>query len=465
MGWQPLLRPLARGLLGAIALALTGTANALCPADLPRAIEAQIQQPVWQTGQWGIEVRNLRTGEVLYSHQATKLFLVASNVKLTTTAAALAYWGANHRFETVVSAPGRSPLLERVRFQGGFDPSLSSTDLAQIARTLAAQGVQRIQTLEIGGATTVWLEPTWAIEDLTMGYAVPVTRLSVNQNALEVEATPQALGQPLALTWREPQAAQGWQLLNETRTVATSEPEFLESEVSDRQIIIRGQLHEGSAPGDIRVPLTQPAPYIQAQIRQALQGAGISVAQTRLIESTDHLPNIVLRHASPPLAELIVPINQSSDNFYAEVLHIALEQARPGYRQQYLQQQHPEPAVLVDGSGLSRQNWLTPRTLTRLLQVVYGRPEFPVWRRSLPLAGTSGTLRSRFQQTPAQGRVWAKTGTLRGVVALSGYADPPQHPPLVFSVVVNQAGRSAADLRRGLDAVVLKLIDLVSCRP
>jgi len=463
----PLYRYLARGLIAAIALGLgsPALARAICPAELGTAIERHLQQPQWQSGQWGIAVQVLGTGAVLYSHQADKLFLVASNVKLTTTAAALAYWGANYRLETVISATGRSPQLERLRVQGGFDPSLSDQDLQQIARTLAQQGVQRIQTLEIAGAQKTWIEPTWALEDLKMGDAAAVTRLSVNQNALEVDALPQQLGQPLTLVWRQPTAARSWQLVNQTRTVATSEPEFLEAEVGDRQITIRGQLHVGSAAGDIRVPLPQPAPYIQGQIEQALQAAGITVEGTTLIEATDHLPEVLLRHASPPIGELIVPINQNSDNFYAEMLYAALEQARSGYRQEYLDQQGLGTVVLVDGSGLSRQNWLTPHALTTLLQGVYRRPDYPLWRRSLPLAATSGTLRNRFQGTAAQGRVWAKTGTLRGVVALAGYAAPPHHPPLAFSIVLNQAGTPTPQLRNGLDAIVLELIKLANCAP
>ncbi|WP_448514438.1 D-alanyl-D-alanine carboxypeptidase, partial [Parathermosynechococcus lividus] len=85
--------------------------------------------------------------------------------------------------------------------------------------------------------------------------------------------------------------------------------------------------------------------------------------------------------------------------------------------------------------------------------------------RSLPLAATSGTLRNRFQGTAAQGRVWAKTGTLRGVVALAGYAAPPHHPPLAFSIVLNQAGTPTPQLRNGLDAIVLELIKLANCAP
>lgn len=453
MAWLRWLLPPA----SLIVLLVSPAAFGLCRQDLARALQQEIQSPQWQRGQWGIVVRDLTTGDLLYDYQGEKLFGVASNVKLTTVAAALDYWGVNHTFVTTLSA--RSPDRTTVRLQGSFDPSFSSQDLQQMAANLAQQGIRQIPVLEIGGVTPVTIEPTWAIEDLTMGYAAVVTRFSVNQNALNLEVVPQQLGQPLAL--RQP--AVNFRVVNETRTVAPSEPEFLESEVRGQQIIVRGQLHGGSEPAEMRIPLTEPIPYLQQQVQRAFAQAGIQVQQIRLVETAEPLADVLVRHASPPLGALILPILQESDNFYAEMLLAALEAAQPGYRQRYLQQIGVQGAVLVDGSGLSRQNWLTPNGLVTLLQQMARTGYASLWRRSLPLAGRSGTLRQRFRNTAAQDRVWAKTGTLRGVVALAGYVEPVQDRPLVFSLVVNQGGEATTQLRAGLDRIVVLLAQLQAC--
>ncbi len=442
-----------------IVLLVSTPAFGLCRQDLTRSIEQEIQNPQWQQGQWGIVIRDLTSGEVLYNHQGEKLFLVASNVKLTTVAAALDYWGANHTFVTTLSA--RSPDRATVRLQGSFDPSFSSQDLQQMAASLAQQGIRQIPVLEIGGVTSVTIEPTWAIEDLAMGYAAVVTRFSVNQNALNLEVVPQQLGQPLAL--RQQEGTLPWRVVNETRTVAISEAEFLESEVRGQQIIVRGQLHVGSEPEEMRIPLSEPRAYLRQQVQRAFAQAGIEVQQIRLVETAEPLADVLVRHASRPLGELILPILQESDNFYAEMLLGALEAAQPGYRQRYLRQLGIQDAVLVDGSGLSRQNWLTPNGLVTLLQQMAGTDQASLWWRSLPLAGRSGTLRQRFRNTAAQDRVWAKTGTLRGVVALAGYVEPVQDRPLVFSLVVNQGGEATAQLRAGLDRLVVLLAQLQTC--
>ncbi|URR35455.1 D-alanyl-D-alanine carboxypeptidase/D-alanyl-D-alanine-endopeptidase [Thermosynechococcus sp. HN-54] len=442
-----------------LVLLVSPAAFSLCRQDLARALQQEIQNPQWQRGQWGMVVRDLTTGDLLYDYQGEKLFLVASNVKLTTVAAALDYWGANHRFITTLSA--RSPDRTTLRLQGSFDPSFSSQDLQQMAVRLAQEGIRQIQVLEIGGITPVRMEPTWAIEDLTMGYAAVVTRFSVNQNALNLKVIPQELAQPLAL--RQPEGSLPWPVVNETRTVSTAEAEFLESEVRGQQMIVRGQLHVGSEPAEMRIPLPQPTSYLQQQVQRAFAQAGIQVRQIRLVETADPLPDVLVPHASPPLAELILPILQESDNFYAEMLLAALEAAQPGYRQRYLERIGVPVAVLVDGSGLSRQNWLTPHGLVTLLQHIEQTNDASLWRRSLPLAGRSGTLRQRFRGTAAQDRVWAKTGTLRGVVALAGYVEPLQDRPLVFSIVVNQGGQATGELRAGLDRMVVLLAQLQSC--
>ncbi|RMH63365.1 MAG: D-alanyl-D-alanine carboxypeptidase/D-alanyl-D-alanine-endopeptidase [Cyanobacteria bacterium J003] len=453
MVWLRWLLPPASLILLLVSPAVFG----LCRQDLARAIAQEIQNPQWQRGQWGIVVRDLSSGEVLYNHQGEKLFLVASNVKLTTVAAALDYWGASHRFVTTLSA--RSPDRTTLRLQGSFDPSFSSQALQQMATSLAQQGIRQIQVLELGGVTPVTIEPTWAIEDLTMGNAAVIPRLSINQNALNLEVRPQQLGQPLAL--RQPET--NFRVVNETRTVAPSEPEFLESEVRGQQIIVRGQLHRGSEPAEMRIPLREPIPYLQQQVQRAFAQAGIQVQQIRPVETAEPLPDLLVRHASPPLGQLILPILQESDNFYAEMLFAALDAAQPGYRQRYLAQIGVQGAVLVDGSGLSRQDWLTPNGLVTLLQQMARTDHALLWRRSLPLAGRSGTLRQRLRDTAAQDRVWAKTGTLRGVAALAGYVEPLEDRPLVFSMVVNQAGETTAHLRAGLDRMVVLLAQLRAC--
>jgi D-alanyl-D-alanine carboxypeptidase/D-alanyl-D-alanine-endopeptidase (penicillin-binding protein 4) len=120
----------------------------------------------------------------------------------------------------------------------------------------------------------------------------------------------------------------------------------------------------------------------------------------------------------------------------------------------------PDAYRQADGSGLSRSNLTQPAAIVSLLRAMHGNSEF---YRSLPVAGRSGTLRNRFNGTAAQGRVFAKTGTLNGVRALSGYLEHPTHGTLVFSIMVNQPGQSGTVLVNTIDRLVLALMQLESC--
>ena len=124
---------------------------------------------------------------------------------------------------------------------------------------------------------------------------------------------------------------------------------------------------------------------------------------------------------------------------------------------------NPESYVLVDGSGLSRHNLLSPDAIAQTLQLMSQTPHAKVYRASLPVAGVSGSLKNRLRNTAAQGRVYAKTGGMTGVSALSGYLDVPDYQPLVFSIIVNQSDQSFATLRQAIDEIVLLLTRLRSC--
>ncbi len=118
-----------------------------------------------------------------------------------------------------------------------------------------------------------------------------------------------------------------------------------------------------------------------------------------------------------------------------------------------------------DGSGLSHNNLATPRTLVSTLRAMYDGRGHEVFLASLPVAGISGTLKHRLQQTTAQGTVRAKTGTLRGVKALSGYIDHPEYGTLVFSIITNQPiNQPSAPIVQGVDEIVLQFSKLTSCQ-
>ena len=174
-------------------------------------------------------------------------------------------------------------------------------------------------------------------------------------------------------------------------------------------------------------------------------------------------PNGQIRSTS--IGNWIKVTNLRSNNAYANVLlsylggSQSVEQAlttlgidAKGYR-------------LSDGSGLSRHNLATPRTLVSTLRAMYHARGNEVFLASLPVAGISGTLKNRLRQTSAQGLVKAKTGSLRGVRALSGYVEHPEYGTLVFSIITNQSiNQSSTPVVQAIDDIVVSLSKFTNCR-
>ncbi len=482
--------------------------ESLCPAQLGAAIDAVLDRPQFRRARWGILIEPLSSdgfaehgrlhtilagrralndastvnqNHVLYSRDAHRYFIPASNVKLLTTAAALLQLGSEFRIRTsvyvseAVASPEASAGAGSLRVVGRGDPSLTDAQLRDLAQQLKRQGVRNVQHLIVDDGyfqgDTVNL--TWEWEDVQADYGASVNSLILNQNAVELTLSPQQLGQPLRVSWTDPIAARQWRVENESVTASAVAPDSLRvSAVLGQPVLrIKGQLAVDADPESFGLAILDPAEYFLQHFRRVLAAEGISVNRASVASNagtTEERELAVVE--SPPLAVLLNQTNQESNNLYAEVLlrslssdansnsaDIGLEALRATLTDLGVD---PESYVLVDGSGLSRRNLVSPEAIAQTLKLMAQTPQGTVYRASLPIAGVSGTLKRRFRNTAAQGNLQAKTGTLTGVSALSGYLDVPNYQPLVFSIMVNQSDQSVETLRQAIDEIVLLLTRL-----
>jgi D-alanyl-D-alanine carboxypeptidase/D-alanyl-D-alanine-endopeptidase (penicillin-binding protein 4) len=153
-------------------------------------------------------------------------------------------------------------------------------------------------------------------------------------------------------------------------------------------------------------------------------------------------------HTSVQVAEDVTVINKTSQNLHAELLLRLLGKVNgtdgsfeQGTRvvRQFLIDAGVEDGdfFFYDGSGMSPDDKITPRAYTQLLSYASRQPWGAAWRDTLPVAGVDGTLTERFRKSPLKGRMWAKTGTLNEVNALSGYLTAASGNTLAFSILVN----------------------------
>jgi serine-type D-Ala-D-Ala carboxypeptidase/endopeptidase (penicillin-binding protein 4) len=467
---------------------LAQAVGGVCPAQLSGRLSASAQKWPLSSAGWGMVVQTLgqtsgqSKPQTLYSKSPTALLVPASNTKVLTTAAALARLGPNYRIRTAVygnPANASSGALATLRIVGQGDPGLTTPQLNRLATTLQAKGIRQVGQL-IGDDTYFKgpaINPYWDPDDTVEAYGAAVTSLILNQNIIGLTMVPQGLGQPLLAKWDDPTDQDDWRLNNDTATVSRSSGESIDTSRSGNVVTVSGQLRVGSAPELVGVAVPNAGNYLVGKFRKVLGRNGITVNSSTLVRSSPRTPGEVELASveSEPLSQMIFVTNQESNNLYAEALMKTLGQMQnPATTNATVSGTAAIRTILaglgvdsagialVDGSGLADRNRISALALAQTLQAVAAYPNFETYRRSLPVSGRSGTLKDRFKNSAAQGIVFAKTGTITGAVSLSGYVYPPNHPPVVFSVIVN-SGASASSVRSQVDSLVLTLAQLRRC--
>jgi D-alanyl-D-alanine carboxypeptidase/D-alanyl-D-alanine-endopeptidase (penicillin-binding protein 4) len=487
-------------LLAAASLATSvAQAREPLPDPLRLAIERVIDRPQFKAAFWGVEVRSLRSGRVLYARNAGKNLKPASTFKLLTTAAVLDALAPDERLRTTVESAGRvdaaGRLIGDVFLVGRGDTSLSgrfvdgryvepsarsgerriTAELEQLADQVKAAGVQRIEGRLIGHAGLFKGERRghdWSWEDLVWCYGAEISALSFNDNCAELKATAgERVGDPLVIE-RNPPSSYYQVVSTATTSAAGIKSELtLVRDPGSNVIKLSGTHPLGEKPWQGSVALEDPARYAVTVFREVLEGRGIRL-EGELATASEPLPEglrVLAAFDGPPLAELVKGVNKPSQNLHTEMLLRLLASRVKGEGSieaghavlgEFLERigVASEPGELQDASGLSRSDLLRPHELVSLLVAMDKHPRAQAFRDSLPVAGRDGTLRNRMKGTPAEGRVFAKTGLIRHVNAMAGYATTRAGERLVFSIVVNHHTGEAREAIAAIDEVASLLV-------
>jgi len=452
-------------------------AEKYCPAQFQQQVNTLLQRPDLSRAQWGILIKPLTDQTPLFAHQSEKLFIPASTQKLLTTAIALDQLGPNFQFQTQVfaeDAPRPSDQLRILQIITSGDPTLQPQNLKVIGEKLQTLGIRHIQQLQLVDQIppSQYHRPSWEWDDLQYYYAPAVNQAILADNQVTLTLTPQALGEPLKVSWSEAIVASQWRVINQTRTVANpQQPIQIEQNRGKGELILRGELAPKAEGDRTGLAIPDPAQYFLDTLQKTLEQQGITVDQAQIRrQSLPVAAQPLLSIPSPPLSELIKTINQNSDNLYAEALFNQLLISESPSSSSALWQDRlqalgmPEtPIRIKDGSGLSRQNLISPQTLVQLLSVLAQSPQGSTYLDSLPVAGKSGTLKNRFRDSPLAGKVQAKTGTLTGVVTLAGFESEIPLGTLVFSIMVNNSDLAAPVLREAMDQILLWSAQVEPC--
>ena len=450
-------------------------------------------------GEWGLLIVDAETGETLYELNADKYFMPASNMKLFTTALALAKLSADYRFHTTLETRGTiSPdgvVTGDLFLVGRGDPNLSNRKfpydlkeefdgppektIAELADALVAKGVKEIAGDVVGDDSYFPREAYpngWEIDDMVWEYGAAVSAIVVNDNTVTLTLTAgESAGTPVQAAVAPSTA--DFIVQNDVVTSAAEAKSdlTLTREPNSKIVVIRGTMPAHSTPRKLVLAIHDPAQHAAALLTRLLVERGVKVSgvsrSMHIAEPGGAAPRAVLaEHVSVPLGDSVKLVNKISQNLHTEMLLRAAARntgvwnttddlmkvpadfyAAAGIA--------PGDVIQTDGSGLSRHDLVTPRAIVALLKYAQGQPWFAPYFASLPVAGVDGTLETLMKNTPSTGRIHAKTGSVEHVRTRSGFADTASGRRLIFSFLSNNQGGKNHEASDALDGLCLAMIE------
>ncbi len=413
----------------------------------------------------------------LYERHADRPMIPASNMKVVTAAATLSLLGPDYRFETSFSTDSdvTSPVLNgNLYVRGSGDPSLVSEELWKIADEFRTRGIERItgdivlDASYFDGLATA----TDAAGDGDRAYHARTSALSANFNTVRVHVHPGAKARDAARVELSPET--GFvDVLSDATTCSAHRSQTIQvrrSLESGRNVVrVSGRIPVGHRGKVFYRNIDDPVGSFGATLVSFLEGAGIALDGSVVQGAEPDNARELLVHRSKPLSLIVRDLNKFSNNFTAEQLLKTLgamngdggnpDDGSPGNEStdhgprasgttasgatvlmDYLEQLGIDTAELriADGSGLSRENRLTVRSLAGVIREMYA--DFGVgseYLSSLSVSGTDGTLGDRMGFGGLTGALRAKTGLLDGVTAISGVMETVTGKRVLFSIIVN----------------------------
>lgn len=468
------------------------------PQSLARRLDRVLDQPPFNRASWGVVLMD-SAGKVLFERNAERFFVPASNTKLVVSAVASALLPPDFVAHTDVYGAGvleagvlRGDLVIYGRGDPTFDKRCYDVDtlalgacdarwmrIEAIADSLAARGLHQVAGAIVGDGS--YFEPhvvhdAWETYDLNWWYAAPVSGLGFNDNSVDITwRAGSSVGAPAAITF-DPDIDY-FQFENRTSTVAAGVRRTIDffREPGTLRIWAEGSVPLDTASHREYFAFPDPNHYFATALRTVLARRGMSVAGPTL-STTDSTRYREAREApalatvaSRPLSDILFPILNSSQNWFAEMLLKILGREKAGegswdagirVERQFLMDSVKVDSTafhLHDGSGLTTHNLISPRALAQILAFTWRHPNRARFIRALPRAGAPGSLKDRFRGSPLDGRVLGKTGSIQHVNSLSGYVERPRGGPLVFSIVLNHHTARYADALKQIDSLVVEM--------
>ncbi len=435
---MPLLT-LARKLLFTLGVAVTTTQALAVPID-------DYKQYLPDGTNLALVAQKVGSNTPLIDYNAQQMALPASTQKVVTALAALLQLGPDYRFVTnfETSAKLNDKTLAGdlvIRFSG--DPTLTRQQIRNMANALKQIGIQKVEgdlIVDISAFASHDKAPGWVWNDMTQCFSAPPAAAIIDRNCFSVSLYPAEKAGEMAYI----KTANFYpvNMFSEVRTLAkgSTEARYCELDVVPGELnryTLTGCLMQRSEPLPLAFAVQNGASYSGAIVKNELTTAGIELTghvkkRTQLTPQSQ----VLVKTESKPLHDLLKVMLKKSDNMIADAVFRTIGRDYYGVPgtwrsgsdavRQVLKQKAGIDignTVMVDGSGLSRHNLISPATMMEVLQFIAKNDQQLDFISMLPLAGHDGTLRYRggFDEAGVNGKVSAKTGALQGVYNLAGF--------------------------------------------
>jgi D-alanyl-D-alanine carboxypeptidase/D-alanyl-D-alanine-endopeptidase (penicillin-binding protein 4) len=473
--------------------------QALVAGPLDREAERLVQGANLGGGSVALYIADLDTGEEIASYRADEQMIPASTMKLLTTGAALRVLGDDFTFRTqLILDESVTPPVLIVRGDG--DPALGDpaifmdenpgTTLGvlfdQIAQTLKGAGVESLTGIVIDDRVfdRTYTHEAWPEDQLNRWYCAQVGGLNFHTNVINVYTQPSSSGAPIIRL--EPDAYWVQMEVKAKSNAKARDTAWVSRPTKSNEFTVHGNV---SARSEIPVAIDTPPLFAGRVLAAALEERGLTIGTdgqsvtdlVRVWEIGDEfVESRTVAVITTPLDDVLRRVNTNSYNLYAEALlkRIGHEiTSDPGswengaavIRMTLSDNIGPEAAettVISDGSGMSRENRVTPTTFVKWMRSLARTDLWESFERSLATPG-EGTLRRRFDGGEIKSRLHAKSGYLTGTYALAGVLEHPRSGQRVaFSIMLNdvKAGSSTRNAKPLIDDIVEEIDDFMSER-
>jgi serine-type D-Ala-D-Ala carboxypeptidase/endopeptidase (penicillin-binding protein 4) len=484
-----------------ISAALALPAGAQSRGSLQKRLTRLLDQPPFDRATWNIYAQDDR-GRMLFNRNGDRFAVPASNTKLVVAAAATVLLPADYRVRTSIYANGvitNGVLAGDLVLYGRGDPTWSErcytidtlapggcdstwTVVDAIAESLRARGVRRVTGRIVGDGSYFeprLVHPGWNTFDLNWWYAAPISGLGFHDNSVDFRIAPgPAVDAPPAISWNPD--LNFFTFENRARTVpadsSTTIGDNFFRKPGTLDIWAEGMVSLSRSPWIESFALPDPNLYAARALERSLGTQGVSVGGGAA-STTDSMAFRTLRCCGSPLAEysgrplpdIVFPILNSSQNWFAEMLVKVLGR-QVGDTGSWDKGLDVEKRFLIDsvkidstafsledGSGLAAGNLVTPHAFVQLLAYMHRHPKRAPFMAALPRAQQRGSLLKRFAGTPLEGRVVAKTGSIDRVNTLSGYIERADGRVITFSIQANAHDVPTRQMLAQIDSVVVQL--------